>query len=136
MSTNLLERPDSITEPKIGNDETNSFSGMLARYERAAELLDLEPGIDRILRQPEKEITVAVPVEMDDGEIQLFTGHRVIHNTSRGPSKGGIRFDPDVTLDEVRALAAWMTWKCAVVDLPFGGAKGAVLCEPLTMSQR
>ena len=136
MSTNLLEPPASPIEPSVVDDETNPFSAMLARYEQAAELLDLEPGIDRILRHPEKEITVAVPVQMDDGEIQVFTGHRVIHNTARGPSKGGIRFDPGITLDEVRALAAWMTWKCAVVDLPFGGAKGGVLCEPLAMSPR
>jgi glutamate dehydrogenase (NAD(P)+) len=109
---------------------------MLARYERAARLIDLEPAIDRILRHPEREITVAVPIEMDDGSIEVFTGYRVIHNTARGPGKGGIRLDLGVSPDEVRALAAWMTWKCAVVDLPFGGAKGGVLCDPFSMSQR
>ncbi len=116
--------------------EDNPFVAMLARYERAASLLNLEPGIDRILRHPEREITVAVPVQMDSGEIAVFTGYRVLHNTARGPGKGGIRFDVGVTPDEVRALAAWMTWKCAVVDLPFGGAKGGVLCDPFSMSQR
>jgi glutamate dehydrogenase (NAD(P)+) len=117
-------------------DELNPFTAMLARYERAAGLVDLDPGIDRILRHPEREITVAVPVEMDDGQTRVFTGYRVIHNTARGPGKGGIRFDAGVSRDEVKALAAWMTWKCAVVDLPFGGAKGGVLCDPFAMSQR
>jgi glutamate dehydrogenase (NAD(P)+) len=136
MSANLLERVKEIPEAIIDAGEMDPFSAMLTRYDLAAERLDLEPGIDRILRQPEKEITVAVPVEMDDGETRVFTGHRVIHNTARGPSKGGVRFDPGVTLDETKALAAWMTWKCAVVDLPFGGAKGGVVCEPLVMSPR
>ena len=117
-------------------DELNPFAAMLARYERAADLIELDPGIDRILRHPEREITVAVPVEMESGEIQVFTGYRVIHNTARGPGKGGIRFDAGVSKEEVKALAAWMTWKCAVVDLPFGGAKGGVLCDPFAMSQR
>src|SRR5687767_1080689 len=117
-------------------NEDNPFVAMLARYERAASLLHLEPGIDRILRHPEKEIVIAVPVEMDDGDVEVFTGYRVLHNTARGPGKGGIRFDVGVTRDEVRALAAWMTWKCAVVDLPFGGAKGGVLCDPSSMSDR
>ena len=116
--------------------EDNPLLAMLARYEQAAALLELEPGIDRILRHAEKEITVAVPVEMDDGSVEVFTGYRVIHNTARGPGKGGIRFDLGVNPDEVRALAAWMTWKCAVVDLPFGGAKGGVLCNPHVMSPR
>ena len=116
--------------------ERNPYDAMLARYARAAELLELEPGIDRILRHPEKEITVAVPVTMDNGEVQVFTGYRVIHNTARGPAKGGIRFDSSVGPDEVKALAAWMTWKCAIVDVPFGGAKGGVLCDPFTMSPR
>jgi glutamate dehydrogenase (NAD(P)+) len=115
--------------------ERNPFEAMLARYSRAAELLELEPGIDRILRHPEREITVAVPVRMDDGTIQVFTGYRVLHNTARGPGKGGIRFDTGVNPDEVKALAAWMTWKCAVVDVPFGGAKGGVLCDPFALSR-
>ena len=109
---------------------------MLARYDRAAQVLDLEPWIDRILRHPEKEITIAVPIERDNGEIEVFTGYRVIHNTSRGPGKGGIRFDTSVDLDEVRALAAWMTWKCALVDIPFGGAKGGIICDPFALSSR
>jgi len=127
---------DPETHARATAHEENPFASMLARYERAAALIDLEPSIDRILRVPELEVAVAVPVEMDDGRIEVFTGYRVIHNTARGPGKGGIRFDLAVTPDEVRALAAWMTWKCAVVDLPFGGAKGGVLCDPLAMSVR
>lgn len=141
----LLREPVTpVAEPRLqgappaagGLREDNPFDAMLARYGQAARLLDLEVGIDRILRHPEKEIIVAVPVEMDDGDIQVFTGYRVIHSSARGPGKGGIRFDMGVSLDEVKALAAWMTWKCAVVDLPFGGAKGGVLCDPFTLSMR
>ena len=90
---------------------------MMSRFDRAAELLDLEPGLYKVLRHPEKQITVSVPVMMDNGEVEVFIGHRVLYNTSRGPAKGGIRFDMQVTLEEVKALAAWMTWKCAVVNL-------------------
>ncbi|MGH7710950.1 MAG: Glu/Leu/Phe/Val family dehydrogenase [Gemmatimonadaceae bacterium] len=107
---------------------------MMSRFDRAAELLDLEPGLYKVLRKPEKQIIVACPIMMDNGEIEVFTGIRVLYNTSRGPAKGGIRFDMQVTLDEVTALAAWMTWKCAVVNVPFGGAKGGVICDPLRMS--
>jgi glutamate dehydrogenase (NAD(P)+) len=107
---------------------------MMSRFDRAAVLLDLDPGIYQVLRHPEKQITISVPVMMDSGEVRVFTGHRVLYNTSRGPAKGGIRFDLNVTLDEVTALAAWMTWKCAVVNLPFGGSKGGVVCDPLQMS--
>jgi len=117
-----------------GRSETDPFAAMLVRYDRAAELIGLEPGIDRILRQPEQELVVSVPVEMDSGDIRVFTGYRVIHNRARGPGKGGIRYDARVSLEEVKALAAWMTWKCAVVDLPFGGAKGGVLCDPTEFS--
>ena len=107
---------------------------MMSRFDRAAELLDLEPGLYKVLRHPEKQIIVSCPVMMDSGEVEVFTGYRVLYNTSRGPAKGGIRFDMAVTLEEVKALAAWMTWKCAVVNLPFGGAKGGVLCDPAKMS--
>jgi glutamate dehydrogenase (NAD(P)+) len=119
-------------EPFLG--EENPFEAMMARFDRAAELLALDPGLYRVLRQPEKQIIVSVPIQRDSGEIEVFTGYRVLHNTSRGPAKGGIRFDPNVTLDEVKALAAWMTWKCAVVNIPFGGAKGAVVCDPSALS--
>lgn len=106
----------------------------MARFDRAAELLDLEPGLYKVLRNPEKTIIVSIPVTMDSGDVEVFTGIRCIYNTSRGPAKGGIRFDQNVSVDEVKALAAWMTWKCAVVNIPFGGSKGGVICDPLTMS--
>ncbi|HEY7473129.1 MAG TPA: Glu/Leu/Phe/Val dehydrogenase [Gemmatimonadota bacterium] len=115
-------------------DEVNPFESMMSRFDRAAELLDLDRGLYTILRNPEKQLIVSVPVRLDDGEIEVYTGYRVHYNTARGPAKGGIRFSPDVTLEEVKALAAWMTWKCAVVNIPFGGAKGGVVCDPLGMS--
>src|SRR5450432_2964337 len=128
------------TQKMIGPDkdtflnEDNPFEDMMSRFDRAAELLDLEPGLYKILRSPEKQIIVSIPVLLDNGEIEVFTGYRVLHNTSRGPAKGGIRFDLNVTIDEVKALAAWMTWKCAVVNIPFGGAKGGVICDPSKLS--
>ena len=115
-------------------DEHNPFEAMMSRFDRAAELLDLDPGIYKILRNPEKQLTVSIPVHMDNGDVEVFTGYRVHYNTSRGPAKGGIRFDMQVNLEEVKALAAWMTWKCAVVNLPFGGAKGGVICDPALLS--
>ena len=115
-------------------NEHNPFEAMMSRFDRAAQLLDLEPGLYKVLRHPERQIIVSVPVMMDNGEVEVFEGYRVLYNTSRGPAKGGIRFDMQVNLDEVKALAAWMTWKCAVVNLPFGGAKGGVICDPLKMS--
>jgi glutamate dehydrogenase (NAD(P)+) len=112
----------------------NPFESMMARFDEAAHHLNLEPGLRRVLRHPEKQLIVAVPIQRDNGEIEVFTGYRVLYNTARGPAKGGIRFDMQVTLDEVTALAAWMTWKCAVVNLPFGGSKGGVVCDPSKMS--
>ncbi len=130
LPTNPIVRPD---KDRFLNEE-NPFEAMMARFDRAAELLDLEPGIYKVLRNPEKQIIVSIPVMMDNGEVEVFTGIRVLYNTSRGPAKGGIRFDLNVSLDEVKALAAWMTWKCAVVNIPFGGSKGGVICDPLKMS--
>ncbi len=115
-------------------DEANPFEAMMSRFDYAAELLHLDAGLYKVLRNPEKQIIVSVPVLLDSGEVEVYTGYRVLYNTSRGPAKGGIRFDLGVTLEEVRALAAWMTWKCAVVNIPFGGAKGGVVCDPLSMS--
>src|SRR5262245_48630271 len=94
----------------------------------------LHDGICKVLKSAAREITVHIPVQLDDGRIEVFTGYRVQHSIARGPGKGGIRFAPDVTLDEVRALASWMTWKCAVVNIPFGGAKGGVICDPNLLS--
>ena len=114
--------------------EDNPFESMMQRFDEAASSLDLDPNIYKILRWPNREITLYIPVMMDDGNYQVFTGYRVQHNFARGPAKGGVRYSPDVSLDEVRALAAWMTWKCAVVNIPFGGAKGGIICEPRDMS--
>lgn len=108
---------------------------MMSRFDHAAQLLRLDPDLYKVLRVPNREITTYIPVFMDDGRIEVFTGYRVQHNFARGPAKGGIRYAPDVTIDEVRALAAWMTWKCAVVNIPFGGAKGGIICDPSQMSQ-
>ena len=136
MKPDLLLPASPIVRPDKDRflNEENPFEGMMSRFDRAAELLDLEPGIYKVLRHPEKQIITSVPVMLDSGEVEVFTGIRVLYNTSRGPAKGGIRFDLNVSLDEVTALAAWMTWKCAVVNIPFGGAKGGVICDPLKMS--
>jgi glutamate dehydrogenase (NAD(P)+) len=115
--------------------ETNPWQAQAARFDIAAQKLNLEPGMMKILRSPVREITVYIPVGMDDGSIEVFTGYRVQHSMARGPGKGGVRYSPDVSLDEVRALASWMTWKCAVVNIPFGGAKGGIVCDPRKMSQ-
>jgi glutamate dehydrogenase (NAD(P)+) len=120
----------------LPKNELNPYECAEARFEVAARKLGLEEGLYRYLRYPSKEITVYIPIRMDSGHLEIFTGYRVHHSTVRGPGKGGIRFSPDVTLDEVRALASWMTWKCAVVDIPFGGAKGGVICDPTKLSQR
>jgi glutamate dehydrogenase (NAD(P)+) len=130
LPTNTIVRPDKDT---FLNEE-NPFEAMMLRFDQAADLLDLEPGLYSVLRHPEKQIIISIPVMRDNGEVEVFEGFRVLYNTSRGPAKGGIRFDMNVTLEEVKALAAWMTWKCAVVNIPFGGAKGGVVCDPLTMS--
>jgi glutamate dehydrogenase (NAD(P)+) len=114
---------------------TNPFEVAQRQFDIAADILDLEDGMRDVLRTTRRELTVHFPVSMDNGSIQVFTGYRVQHNLGRGPAKGGIRYHPDVSLDEVRALAMWMTWKCAVVRLPYGGAKGGVICEPKGMSQ-
>ncbi len=115
--------------------ETNPWEAQAARFDTAARKLDLDPGLWKILRYPTREIIVHLPVMMDNGSVEVFTGYRVQHSVARGPAKGGIRYSPEVSLDEVRALASWMTWKCAVVNIPFGGAKGGVICDPKRMSQ-
>jgi len=121
--------------PVATQEELNVYKSADARFESAAKKLGLEQGVYRFLKCPEREITVYIPVALDTGRLEVFTGYRVLHSTVRGPGKGGIRFAPDVTLDEVRALAAWMTWKCAVVNIPFGGAKGGVICDPSKLSK-
>jgi glutamate dehydrogenase (NAD(P)+) len=114
--------------------EINPWEAQAARFDFAARKLNLDEGLWKVLRMPAREIIVHFPVAMDDGKIEMFTGFRVQHSIARGPGKGGVRYAPEVTLDEVRALASWMTWKCAVVNIPFGGAKGGVICNPKKMS--
>ena len=115
--------------------EINPWEAQAARFDLAAQKLNLDEGLWKVLRYPNREIIVHIPVAMDNGQLEVFTGFRVQHSIARGPAKGGIRYTPDVTLDEVRALASWMTWKCAVVNIPFGGAKGGVICDPHKMSR-
>ena len=117
------------------DQEINPWEAQNARFDFAARKLNLDEGLWKVLRSPSRELIVHFPVTLDDGTIDMFTGFRVQHNIARGPCKGGIRYTPDLTLDEVRALASWMTWKCAVVNIPFGGAKGGVICDPKNMSK-
>lgn len=125
---------DAVLNPHA-TDEFNPWKNAAIRFENAATRLQLDDGMRKILKTPAKELTVAIPIVLDDGRIEVFTGYRVQHSIARGPAKGGIRYAPDVSLDEVRALASWMTWKCAVVNLPYGGGKGGVICDPAILSQ-
>ncbi|HTX76852.1 MAG TPA: Glu/Leu/Phe/Val dehydrogenase [Terracidiphilus sp.] len=125
----------AVLTPAVTLDqEINPWEAQSARFDFAARKLNLDAGLWKVLSAPSREVIVHFPVTMDDGRIEMFTGYRVQHSQARGPAKGGIRYAPDVTLDEVRALASWMTWKCAVVNIPFGGAKGGVICDPKKMS--
>jgi len=121
---------------KVAYDEqeVNPWEAQSTRADLAARKLNLEPGLWKVLRYPDREIVLHIPVKLDDGRMEVFTGYRVQHSTARGPAKGGIRYSPSVTLDEMRALASWMSWKCAVVNIPFGGAAGGVICDPEKMS--
>lgn len=121
-------------EPAPIKDRDNPFESMMSRFQIAAEHLGLDQEVYDVLKTPAKQVIVSLPVTMDNGSIKVFEGYRVIHSTILGPSKGGVRFDMDVNIDEVKALAAWMTWKCAVVDIPYGGAKGGITCNPREMS--
>src|SRR5437588_2774867 len=116
-------------------DIVNPYDMAIAQFDEAADRLGLSQAMRAILRKPKRELIVNFPVRMDNGDVEMFTGYRVQHNINRGPAKGGIRFSPEVSLDEVRALAMWMTWKCAVVSIPFGGAKGGVICDPHHLSR-
>jgi glutamate dehydrogenase (NAD(P)+) len=121
-------------EPAPIKDKESPFESMMSRFNIAAEALGLDDETYNVLKSPARQVIVNLPVTMDDGSIKVFEGFRVVHSTILGPSKGGIRYDMGVFLDEVKALAAWMTWKCAVVDIPYGGAKGGIVCDPTTMS--
>ncbi len=130
----ILEATMPSTTPSNLEDEFNPRMSAEARFDSAAARLGLDDGMQKVLRTPSRELIVHIPVVLDDGRLEVFTGYRVQHSIARGPAKGGIRYAPDVSLDEVRALAAWMTWKCAVVNIPFGGGKGGVICDPPLMS--
>jgi len=121
--------------PELREKEYDPFLEATLQFERAASFLDLEPWVYQRLKYPEKELTVHLAITLDNGRAETFTGFRVQHSTVRGPAKGGIRYSPNASLSECKALATWMTWKCAVLDLPFGGGKGAVICDPLKMSE-
>ncbi|MCB2379977.1 Glu/Leu/Phe/Val dehydrogenase [Hymenobacter sp. BT635] len=121
-------------EPAPIVDRENPLESMMSRFNIAAEILGLDDSTYNVLKAPDKQVIVNIPVTMDNGKVRVFEGYRVVHNTILGPSKGGIRYDVNVHIDEVKALAAWMTWKCAVVDIPYGGAKGGIICDPTTMS--
>src|SRR5881275_798489 len=121
------------TPPEL-DQETNPWTSAAKRFDDAAARLKLDDGMCKLLKSAAREITVHIPVQLDDGRLEVFTGYRVQHSIARGPGKGGIRYSPEVNLDEVRALASWMTWKCAIVNIPFGGAKGGVICDPHKMS--
>jgi glutamate dehydrogenase (NAD(P)+) len=125
-----------VTVAAVGSAVDNPFHNAQRQFDNAADILGMEPGLRAVLREVRREYTVRFPVKLDDGSVRMFEGYRVQHNTTRGPAKGGIRFHPQVSLDEVKALAMWMTWKCAVANLPFGGAKGGVIVDPATLSHR
>ncbi|MEK7276848.1 MAG: Glu/Leu/Phe/Val dehydrogenase dimerization domain-containing protein, partial [Chloroflexota bacterium] len=116
--------------------ESNAYQNALAQYDKAVAHLNLKKGISEYLRYPKRELTVNFPVKMDSGDVKIFTGFRIHHSTTLGPTKGGIRYHQDVSLDEVRALAMWMTWKCSLMGLPYGGAKGGVIVDPKTLSAK
>jgi glutamate dehydrogenase (NAD(P)+) len=131
VATSLLE---TKREKSIPGSEMNPYDNVLKQLERTADIIGLNPDVHEILKQPKRILTVSIPIKLDNGSVKNFQGYRVQFNDARGPFKGGIRYHPNVTLDEVKALAAWMTWKCAVADIPYGGSKGGVVCDPKNMS--
>src|SRR5438445_9850222 len=124
-----------IPIPIKPEEDLNSFRIAMRQFDTAAEKCGLEPGLREVLRRPRRSLSLSLPVKMDDGTIRVFDGYRVQHSSVRGPCKGGIRYHPNVTFDEVKALASWMTWKCAIVNIPFGGAKGGIVCDPRQLSK-
>lgn len=136
MTDSVQTKINSYKEPApYHKDVDNPFESMMETFDKAADMLKLDKGVYEYLKNPVKQVIVSIPIQMDSGEVKVFEGYRVIHDNILGPSKGGIRYAPDVTLDEVKALAAWMTFKCAVANIPFGGAKGAVKCDPAKLSK-
>src|SRR6202049_3678944 len=135
MATVIKTVPQPVLPRMAPREDLNPFRIAQIQFDMAAEYLKLDPGLRQILRTPKRVMEVSIPVKMDNNQVKVFTGFRVQHNVARGPAKGGIRYHPGVTLDEVKALAAWMTWKTAVVNVPFGGAKGGIICDPKRMSK-
>jgi glutamate dehydrogenase (NAD(P)+) len=131
VATSLLE---TKREKQTTGNEMNAYDNALKQLERTADIIGLNPDVHEILKQPKRILSVSIPIRLENGSVRNFQGYRVQFNDARGPFKGGIRYHPNVTLDEVKALAAWMTWKCAVADIPYGGAKGGVICDPKNMS--
>ncbi|HEX2013599.1 MAG TPA: Glu/Leu/Phe/Val dehydrogenase dimerization domain-containing protein, partial [Nitrososphaera sp.] len=123
-----------MTAKSSGTTAINPFEVALKQLDEAAKLIKLDRGLHQVLASPKRVLTVSLPVKMDNGEIHVFTGYRSQHNDARGPYKGGIRYHPQVSIDEVKALSMWMTWKCAVADIPYGGGKGGIICNPKEMS--
>ncbi len=135
MATVVKTVPQPVVPRMAPREDLNPFRIAQIQFDMAAEYLKLDPGLRQILRTPKRVMEVSIPTKMDNGQLKVFTGFRVQHNVSRGPAKGGLRYHPNVTLDEVKALAAWMTWKTATVNLPYGGAKGGIICDPKRMSK-
>jgi glutamate dehydrogenase/leucine dehydrogenase len=135
MSTQPKAAAQPIVPRVMPREDLNPFRIAQLQFDMAAEYLKLDPGLRQVLRTPKRILEVSVPVKLDNGQIKVFTGFRVQHNVARGPAKGGIRYHPGVTLDEVKALAAWMTWKTATVNIPYGGGKGGIICDPKRMSK-
>ncbi|MFQ5670547.1 MAG: Glu/Leu/Phe/Val dehydrogenase [Acidobacteriota bacterium] len=132
----MTHRTASARETAVFREDLNPFHIAEAQFDVAAGYLKLDPGLAKVLKQPKRQLTVSIPVEMDNGRLEVFEGYRVQHDVSRGPAKGGIRYHPAVTLDEIKALASWMTWKCATVNIPYGGGKGGVICDPKQLSMK
>src|SRR5512142_192676 len=125
----------TVRAPFRVEEDLNPFQIAMWQFDNAAERMGLDRQMREVLRRPRRALSLSLPVKMDDGTVKVFDGYRVQHNSSRGPCKGGIRYHPDVSIDEVKALAAWMTWKCATVNIPFGGAKGGIICDPRVLSE-
>ena len=134
MSLKTSNGKAKVSEQPAVVIQESAYHTAMTQFDHAVQFLNLDPGLSQLLKTCKRELTVSFPVKMDNGDIRIFTGYRIHHNTARGPSKGGIRYNPSVSLDEVRALAMWMTWKCAVVNIPYGGAKGGVICDPKKLS--
>ncbi|HKN35945.1 MAG TPA: Glu/Leu/Phe/Val dehydrogenase [Terriglobales bacterium] len=129
------QRVTAMSAPVEATEDLNSFRIAMRQFDTAAERSNLDPGLREVLRRPRRALSLSLPVKMDDGSLRVFEGFRVQHSSVRGPCKGGIRYHPNVTFDEVKALASWMTWKCAIVNIPFGGAKGGIVCDPHKLSK-